>query len=85
MEIFLAMQNPNKTTLPTTIPRHSPLAFLLLTKHTGAVCNQDYKYCLFISKVLLYDSLLAILGIGVKFKRCQINHKKAMISQSSMS
>jgi uncharacterized protein len=31
-----------------------PLAFHLLAKPTGAVCNLDCKYCFFLSKELLY-------------------------------
>ena len=32
----------------------TPLAFHLLAKPTGAVCNLDCKYCFFLSKELLY-------------------------------
>jgi uncharacterized protein len=38
----------------TTIPPHSPVAFHLLAKPTGAVCNLDCKYCFFLSKEMLY-------------------------------
>jgi uncharacterized protein len=37
----------------TTIP-HSPVAFHLLAKPSGAVCNLDCKYCFFLSKEMLY-------------------------------
>ena len=40
--------------LPTERPPHSPLAFHLLAKPTGAVCNLDCKYCFFLSKEMLY-------------------------------
>ena len=36
-----------------TSPR-DPLAFHLLVKPTGAVCNLDCKYCFFLSKEVLY-------------------------------
>ena len=39
---------------PLKIPPHSPLAFHLLAKPTGAVCNLDCKYCFFLSKEMLY-------------------------------
>jgi len=50
------MTNPDSSNLPsvpTTLP-HSPLAFHLLAKPTGAVCNLDCKYCFFLSKEMLY-------------------------------
>jgi uncharacterized protein len=37
-----------------TIPKGAPLAFHLLAKPTGAICNLDCKYCFFLSKELLY-------------------------------
>jgi uncharacterized protein len=36
-----------------TVPQ-SPMAFHLLAKPTGAVCNLDCKYCFFLSKEMLY-------------------------------
>ncbi len=33
---------------------HAPLAFHLLAKPTGAICNLDCKYCFFLSKEMLY-------------------------------
>jgi len=39
------------STEPTPQP---PLAFHLLVKPTGAVCNLDCKYCFFLSKEMLY-------------------------------
>jgi uncharacterized protein len=50
------MTNPDSSNLlsvPTTLP-HSPLAFHLLAKPTGATCNLDCKYCFFLSKEMLY-------------------------------
>jgi len=38
----------------TGLSQHSPLAFHLLAKPTGAVCNLDCKYCFFLSKEMLY-------------------------------
>ena len=38
---------------PTTTPKN-PIAFHLLAKPTGAVCNLDCKYCFFLSKEMLY-------------------------------
>ncbi len=38
---------------PMTSPQ-TPLAFHLLAKPTGAVCNLDCKYCFFLSKEMLY-------------------------------
>lgn len=35
-------------------PPNAPLAFHLLAKPTGAVCNLDCKYCFFLSKEALY-------------------------------
>ena len=32
----------------------APLAFHLLAKPTGAVCNLDCSYCFFLSKEMLY-------------------------------
>jgi uncharacterized protein len=43
----------NFPSVPTTLP-HSPLAFHLLAKPTGATCNLDCKYCFFLSKEMLY-------------------------------
>jgi uncharacterized protein len=39
--------------VPITSPP-APLAFHLLAKPTGAVCNLDCKYCFFLSKEMLY-------------------------------
>jgi len=36
------------------IPANAPIAFHLLAKPTGAVCNLDCKYCFFLSKEALY-------------------------------
>ena len=36
-----------------TVP-HVPLAFHVMAKPTGAVCNLDCGYCFFLSKELLY-------------------------------
>jgi uncharacterized protein len=44
---------PNESPVPTTSPQ-TPLAFHLLAKPTGAVCNLDCKYCFFLSKEMLY-------------------------------
>ena len=38
--------------MPTT--PGAPLAFHLLAKPTGAVCNLDCSYCFFLSKEMLY-------------------------------
>lgn len=35
-------------------PANAPIAFHLLAKPTGAVCNLDCKYCFFLSKEALY-------------------------------
>jgi uncharacterized protein len=37
-----------------TLPKNAPMAFHLLAKPTGAVCNLDCKYCFFLSKEMLY-------------------------------
>ena len=37
-----------------TLPRNAPLAFHVLIKPTGAICNLDCKYCFFLSKEMLY-------------------------------
>ena len=42
---------------PSPVPKNAPeapLAFHLLAKPTGAVCNLDCKYCFFLSKEMLY-------------------------------
>ncbi len=44
---------PENQPTPTTASR-TPLAFHLLAKPTGAVCNLDCKYCFFLSKEMLY-------------------------------
>src|SRR5215469_16912435 len=36
------------------LPGSAPLAFHLLAKPTGAICNLDCTYCFFLSKELLY-------------------------------
>ena len=36
------------------LPSSAPLAFHLLAKPTGAICNLDCTYCFFLSKELLY-------------------------------
>jgi hypothetical protein len=36
-----------------TVPR-APLAFHVMAKPTGAVCNLDCEYCFFLSKEMLY-------------------------------
>lgn len=38
----------------TLLPAGAPLAFHLLAKPTGAVCNLDCTYCFFLSKEMLY-------------------------------
>jgi len=38
----------------TLLPPGAPLAFHLLTKPTGAICNLDCTYCFFLSKEMLY-------------------------------
>ena len=38
----------------TLLPPAAPLAFRLLAKPTGAICNLDCTYCFFLSKELLY-------------------------------
>ena len=50
------MKSPNMRNLspqPTATPQ-TPLAFHLLAKPTGAVCNLDCQYCFFLSKEMLY-------------------------------
>jgi hypothetical protein len=37
-----------------TSPRNAPLAFHVLTKPAGAICNLDCTYCFFLSKEMLY-------------------------------
>ena len=44
---------PNISADQTTLSQ-TPLAFHLLAKPTGAVCNLDCKYCFFLSKEMLY-------------------------------
>jgi uncharacterized protein len=44
---------PDIPVTPTASPRNL-LAFHLLAKPTGAVCNLDCKYCFFLSKEMLY-------------------------------
>ena len=36
------------------LPAGAPLAFHLLAKPTGAICNLDCTYCFFLSKEMLY-------------------------------
>ena len=36
-----------------TVP-NAPLAFHLMAKPTGAICNLDCEYCFFLSKEMLY-------------------------------
>ncbi len=36
-----------------TVPR-APLAFHVMAKPTGAICNLDCEYCFFLSKEMLY-------------------------------
>ncbi len=43
----------NNPSVPMTSSQ-APLAFHLLAKPTGAVCNLDCKYCFFLSKEMLY-------------------------------
>ena len=40
--------------MPATFPRDAPLAFHLMAKPSGAICNLDCAYCFFLSKELLY-------------------------------
>ncbi len=50
-------QKSNKVSSIPSVPMASsqaPLAFHLLAKPTGAVCNLDCKYCFFLSKEMLY-------------------------------
>lgn len=37
-----------------TLPQDAPVAFHVLSKPTGAICNLDCKYCFFLSKEMLY-------------------------------
>jgi uncharacterized protein len=45
---------PPKMPIFRTPSSNTPLAFHLLVKPTGAVCNLDCQYCFFLSKELLY-------------------------------
>jgi uncharacterized protein len=55
----MLLTNPKRSKMsnispaPTTTPKN-PIAFHLLAKPTGAVCNLDCKYCFFLSKEMLY-------------------------------
>jgi uncharacterized protein len=46
-------ETPKDNLFPVNSPQ-TPLAFHLLAKPTGAVCNLDCKYCFFLSKEMLY-------------------------------
>ena len=53
------MKNPKRSKMPiiSPAPTSTPqnlIAFHLLAKPTGAVCNLDCKYCFFLSKEMLY-------------------------------
>ena len=39
---------------PKVWPRNAPSYFHVLAKPTGAICNLDCKYCVFLSKDALY-------------------------------
>ena len=45
--------DPETASPVLTVPG-APLAFHLMAKPTGAVCNLDCEYCFFLSKEMLY-------------------------------
>jgi serine-type anaerobic sulfatase-maturating enzyme len=55
----MLLKNPKRSKMsnispaPTTTSQY-PMAFHLLAKPTGAICNLDCKYCFFLSKEMLY-------------------------------
>jgi uncharacterized protein len=48
------MSLADAVSMPLTRPAGAPLAFHVLVKPTGAICNLDCKYCFFLSKEMLY-------------------------------
>jgi MoaA/NifB/PqqE/SkfB family radical SAM enzyme len=46
--------DPGENRAGALLPLGSPLAFHLLAKPTGAICNLDCTYCFFLSKEMLY-------------------------------
>jgi uncharacterized protein len=40
--------------IPFQRPQNAPLAFHLLAKPTGAICNLDCAYCFFLDKEVFY-------------------------------
>lgn len=46
--------NPNTPALPAMMPTDAPVAFHVMAKPSGAICNLDCSYCFFLSKELLY-------------------------------
>ncbi len=48
------MTDPTQTPGPVLTVPGAPLAFHVMAKPTGAVCNLDCEYCFFLSKEMLY-------------------------------
>ena len=48
------MNEPTETPGPVLTVPGAPLAFHVMAKPTGAVCNLDCEYCFFLSKEMLY-------------------------------
>ncbi len=48
------MSTAGRQTAGALLPAGAPVAFHLLAKPTGAVCNLDCTYCFFLSKEMLY-------------------------------
>jgi len=48
------MNHPTETPGPVLTVPGAPLAFHVMAKPTGAVCNLDCEYCFFLSKEMLY-------------------------------
>ena len=49
-----AAENAAQNLARSLLPGSAPLAFHLLAKPTGAICNLDCTYCFYLSKELLY-------------------------------
>src|ERR1022692_4334848 len=56
----------SETTGPVLTVPGAPLAFHVMAKPTGAVCNLDCEYCFFLSKEMLYPGSRFRMAAGLQ-------------------
>jgi len=60
------VSDPAETAGPVLTVPGAPLAFHVMAKPTGAVCNLDCEYCFFLSKEMLYPGSRFRMAAGLQ-------------------